>query len=196
MRPSGGGGGGAGGLTLLDGNGNEVTGIQRGIEAPYVILGTLNMAASSFSGQNGFVRYFNGALWVMKRDGTYFDAGVYDAYVYFHSADCTGTVYLPTGQGTLVKTTRIGSQDQGASGERNYYRKTDATQTYGGAEDIWSRYQSLGSNFYADCRASTNTDDFPPPSVGTVFQEYSTTTGDAFPTPPAASTPPFSWSAG
>jgi hypothetical protein len=185
---------GSSGLKLLDGNGNEVTGIQPGIDASFVVNGTLTMSPTSFSGQSGFVRYVNGALWVMRRDGTYYPFNAYDGYVYFRSADCTGTVYMPTGQGTLAQTTRPGSRDGGASGERNYYRKTDSTATYNG-QDVWSRYQSFSSSFYADCRNTTQTDDFNPPSVGTVFQQYSTTT-EGFPTVPATSTAPFSWSAG
>ena len=184
---------GVGVLKLIDGNGNEVTGIQPGIDASFVVNGTLNMSPTSFSGQSGYVRYVNGALWVMRRDGTYYPFNAYDGYVYFRSADCTGTVYLPTGNGTLTQTTRLGSRDGGASGERNYYRRTDSTATYDG-QTVWSRYQSFSSSWYADCRNTTQTDDFSPPSVGTVFQQYSTT-NEAFPTAPPASTSPFSWSA-
>ena len=50
-----------------------------------------------------------------------------------------------------MQTTRLGSQDNGASGERNYYRKVDSTETYNG-QVVWSRYQSFTSSFYADCR--------------------------------------------
>jgi hypothetical protein len=195
--PSGSGGGASGGLVLLDGNGNEVTGIQPGIDSGFVIIGTLDMSPTSFSGQGGgFVRYLNDALWVMQRDGTYYPAGKYTGGVYFHSEDCTGTVYIPVGDDLpFLQTTLLGSQDGGAAPARNYLRRTEATDTYSTGA-VWSRYTSYAQGWTGQCRNTTQTDDFPPPPNGREYQAYATTTADSFPTPPAVSTPPFSWSAG
>jgi hypothetical protein len=182
-------------LVLLDGHGDEVTGIQPGIDANFVVIGTLDMSPVGLS-QGGYVRYFDGALWVMQRDGTYYPAGRYTGGVYFHSENCTGTVYIPVGDDLpFLQTTLLGSGDGGASPARNYLRRTEATDTYSTGA-VWSRYTSYGQGSYGECRNTTQTDDFTPPRNGTVYQAYAETTADSFPTPPAASTPPFSWSAG
>ena len=179
-------------MTLLDGNGHEVTGIQPGIDPGFVISGTLKMSPTAVTigtgSQAGFVRYVNDALWVMKRDGTYAPAGELAGYVYFKSPDCTGPMYQPVySAGPFVQVTVIGSRDSGVSPERDYYRQTGATETVS-VGDSWSSYYSF-ANSNGACGASG-------PSAGTVVQAYTRTTADTFPTPPAASTPPFSWSAG
>ena len=186
-----------GGLVLLDGNGNEVTGLQPGIDPRFVISGTLNMSPTeqkivtggNIGSQDGFVRYVNDALWVMKRDGTYAPTGQFAGNVFFKSLDCTGTMYLPAyTAGSFVQTTLIDSRDSGVSPERDYYRQTGGTETVT-AGDSWSSYYSF-ANYSGACGTGTV------PSTGTVVQAYTRTTSDTFPTPPAASTPPFSWSAG
>jgi hypothetical protein len=191
-------------LVLLDGNGNEVTGIQPGIDPRFVISGTLEMSptavgilvGNSVGSQDGFVRYANDALWVMKRDGTYAPPGELVGYVFFKSGDCTGPMYQPaTTTWPFVQTTLPGANDSGASPARAYYQQAGTETVTEGSS--WSRYWSFGT-YGVDCA------DAPPSQplnyggvpVGTVLQKYETTTANTFPTPPAASTPPFSWSAG
>ncbi len=198
---NGSGGGGTGGLKLLDGNSDEVTGIQTGIDPRFVLSGTLKMSPTAVNvlvgnsgvNQDGFVRYANNALWVMKRDGTYAPVGELRGYVFFKSADCTGPMYQPVyTTGPFVQTTLPGN---GASPERVYYQQTGTETVTEGSS--WSAYGSFG--YPADCAdapVGTPLNYGGAPSAGTVLQKYETTTSGTFPTPPAASTPPFSWSAG
>jgi|GEM_PF-3048082 len=199
------GGGASGGLKLLDGNGDEVTGIQPGIDPRFVISGTLKMSptevkilvGNSAGSQDGFVRYANDALWVMKRNGTYAPLGELVGYVFFKSPDCTGPMYQPAyTTGPFVQTTLPGANDNGVSPARVYYQQTGTETVTEGSS--WSRYWSFGTHG-VDCDAAAAGQPLSyggAPSAGTVLQTYETTRSDRFPAPPAASTPPFSWSVG
>ena len=138
----------------------------------------------------------NDALWVMKRDGTYAPVGEIAGYLFFKSPDCTGPMYQPVyTTGPFVQATLLDATDSGVSPARNYYQQAGTETVTGGSS--WSRYGSFGYPSYcAEAAVSQPFKDGGAPSVGTVLQKYETTTSDMFPAPPAASTPPFSWSAG
>jgi hypothetical protein len=175
---------GAGGLKLLDANGVEVTNIQPGVRPETVTNGTMALYGWRNQQGGGIVRLVNGVLWTMKTDGTYDPAGKYEGNMLFKSANCTGTAYRDLGVANLMLATVVGSNNQAAPFD--YYRQTGTeTITAGGT---WSTYYSFAN---ADGSCSTAS----APSTGTVLQTYTRTTADTFPTTPAASTPPFTWSA-
>lgn len=175
---------GAGGVKLFDSNGVEVTNIQAGVRPETVTNGTMALSGWSDSQARGIVRLLNGALWIMKTDGTYDLAGRYEGDMLFKSADCTGTAYRDLGAPNLMLATVVGSRNRAAPFD--YYRQTGTeTITAGGT---WSSYYSF-ANGDGSCGPGNA------PSTGTVLQTYTRTTADTFPTTPAASTPPFTWSA-
>ena len=174
----------AGGLKLLDANGAEVTNVQPGVRPETVTNGTMALYGWVSQQQGGVVRLVNGALWAMKADGTYNPPGRYEGPMLFKSANCTGAAYRDLGAPDLLLATVVGSNNQAAPFD--YYRKAETeTITAGGT---WSTYYSFANS---DGSCSTTT----APSTGSVLQTYTRTTADTFPTTPAASTPPFAWSA-
>lgn len=150
--------------------------MQSALNPASVVNGTGDIYTTN---QSGIVRLVGGALWVMKGDGTYDPAGVrYGGNVYFHTADCSGTLYLGDVGPTRLWTTNVGVTDE--SGPYNNYVKSGRAAAPAGGD--WSYYYSFG-NFDAGCHSGG--------APGNTVSAYAPT--NDVPTAPAASTPPFTW---